>query len=161
MKKVVRVFTDGACSGNPGPGGWATVFSKDNGCKHLSGFEVETTNNRMELLAVIVALRNVVCKKHKYIWEIHSDSAYVVNAIQMGWIYAWYNNGWRTTKGDIIKNRDLWSECYGLLRKVNKEKIAITFVKVKGHNGNPMNEYADKIAVAQSKRARRLLEREA
>ena len=101
---MIRIFTDGACSNNPGPGGWGAVFYKDTKQEIISGHEVETTNNRMELMAIVKALEKI--KKDKYkpgcSFEIYSDSAYVVNAINYGWLSKWSLNNWVTTKGEEI-----------------------------------------------------------
>ena len=115
----VRIFTDGACSENPGPGGWAAVFNTADKCKTISGNEKMTTNNRMELRAVIEAYTKVLSKKPKtdVVYELYSDSAYVVNSINNGWIDKWQQNNWKTTKNDDVKNRDLWEQLAFLRNK--------------------------------------------
>lgn len=139
MKKVV-IYTDGACSGNPGVGGWAAVLSYKNKTKSLNGYEKETTNNRMEMLAVIKALRAL---KESCECEIFSDSQYVVDAINKNWIDSWQANNWRTASKSEVKNIDLWQE---LLTELTKHKV--TFVKVKGHSDIELNERCDKLAKA-------------
>lgn len=152
----VRIFTDGACSKNPGPGGWAAIFNYANECKILGGREEMTTNNRMELKAVIEALRLVVKKERKNCdeYELFSDSAYVVNSINNNWIDKWKENGWKTTKGDDVKNRDLWEEFEELRAKVKSLGICVKIIKIKGHAGNTFNELADKVAKEGSAKAR-------
>lgn len=144
----LRIFTDGACSGNPGPGGWAAVFNLESESKTLSGCEVQTTNNRMELIAVVKAISKVVNLKgngklQKYdSVEIHSDSAYVVNAINNGWLKSWKKNGWKTSANEDVKNKELWKKLDVLLNS----DIDIKLIKVKGHAGIMFNEMADKEA---------------
>lgn len=143
----VRIYTDGACSENPGPGGWASVWICDDNIKVKSGCNPKTTNNQMELTAVVVSLRRIVsnhCKGDTY--EVYSDSAYVVNSINNNWIDRWRLNGWKTSKGDDVKNVELWMECLKLLSQIRQMGIKITFIKVKGHSGDTLNEYADEIA---------------
>lgn len=155
---MIRIFTDGACSNNPGPGGWGAVFYKDTKQEVISGHEVETTNNRMELMAIVKALAKI--KKDKYkpgcSFEIYSDSAYVVNAINYGWLSKWSLNNWVTTKGEEIKNQDLWKR-YLLLNSylVCQRKLHIKVIKIKGHNNNAFNDHVDEIAKAEVKLARR------
>lgn len=151
----VRIFTDGACSENPGPGGWAAVFNTESKCYYISGNEIETTNNRMELKAVIEAFRNILEKaKVTNKFEIFSDSAYVVNAINNHWIEVWQKNNWKTTKGDDVKNRDLWEEFSKVRKEVLKRGINVTIIKIKGHAGNSFNELVDKIAREESMKAK-------
>ena len=158
----VRIYTDGACSENPGPGGWASVWVSDNNIKVISGRNQKTTNNQMELTAVVVSLRRVMnflttsfnpWMSKEY--EIYSDSAYVVNSINNNWIERWRLNGWKTSKGDAIKNVELWMECLKLLSKIKQMGIKITFIKVKGHSGDTLNEYADEIAKKEVLNARK------
>lgn len=147
----VRVFTDGACSGNPGPGGWALTFLSDTGCMNMSGGEKVTTNNRMELLAVVNAMREIErVNDKKTSYEIFSDSAYVVNAINQKWIEKWLMSSWKTAKGDEVKNRDLWEEFIRLRKRIREAKIEVILTKVKGHAGNAFNEHVDKIARNES-----------
>ena len=152
----VRIFTDGACSENPGPGGWAAVFNTADECKTISGNEKVTTNNRMELKAVIEAFKNVLSNKRqsndKY--ELFSDSAYVVNSINNNWIDKWQSNSWKTTKGDDVKNRDLWEEFSVLRDKAHFLGINIKIIKIKGHAGNTFNELVDKLAKEESMKAK-------
>lgn len=144
---VVRIFTDGACSGNPGPGGWAAVFDNNGKTYILKGNECNTTNNRMELLSVVKALSKILkCGKQSNHYIILSDSAYVVNSINNDWVSNWSMCGWKTGKGEEVKNQDLWSEYLELTGQLLQRGLLVTFVKIKGHAGDPMNEYADKIA---------------
>ena len=135
----IKIFTDGACLGNPGPGGWGAIL-RDNGKETvLSGGTVHTTNNRMELTAVIEALRNVEGSNKEI--KITTDSAYVVNAIKQGWLNTWRSRGWRLKTGGKAKNDDLWNELWFLLKKHKVE-----FQWVKGHAGHPENERCDALA---------------
>ena len=149
----VRIFTDGACSENPGPGGWAAVFNTASKCKTISGNEQTTTNNRMELRAVIEAFRTILEKskpENKNEYEIYSDSAYVVNTINNNWLEAWKKNDWQTTKNEDVKNRDLWEEFSKLRDEITTLGICITLNKIKGHSGNIFNELVDKLAKEES-----------
>lgn len=138
----VRVFTDGACSENPGPGGWSAVFAMNDKVKVISGNAVETTNNRMELYSVIKAIAYAVKNRFDEL-VIHSDSSYVVNAINSNWLGVWKKKGWVNAKKEEVKNKDLWQ----ILDKSLQEcDMKIVFVKVKGHNGNTFNEIADRRA---------------
>lgn len=142
----LRIFTDGACSGNPGPGGWAVLFLHPEGRKVISGCSLETTNNRMELLAVAKALfYGLEDFKYDNI-EIHSDSAYVINALTKNWLTRWQLNGWKTSKGEDVKNYDLWKRLLSYMSMAEEAGIVIKFVKVKGHDGNCFNELVDKEA---------------
>lgn len=155
-----RIFTDGACSENPGPGGWAAIINLKEGYNILKGHEFDATNNRMELMAVVKALSKIMKEpidgfnKEKDKVEIHSDSAYVVNAINDKWTVKWKLNGWKTTKGKDVKNKELWEELMSLLMAFKSDGIKISFVKVKGHNGNALNEIADEIAKSQVEEAK-------
>lgn len=151
----VRIFTDGACSGNPGPGGWAAVFVTGDKQRILKGGESQTTNNRMELTAVVESLKKIkgLRKARGQEYVISSDSAYVINAIKQNWLQRWAANGWKTSKGDEVKNSDLWNECHELIESLSEKGIRISYCKVKGHAGNPLNEYADQIARAESVKA--------
>ena len=142
--QVLKIYTDGACRGNPGPGGWAAVLLYGNTRKEISGFVADTTNNRMELLSVIEGLKTV--KKQCDI-EIYSDSAYVVNAINNGWIASWQKNGWKTADKKDVKNQDLWMELITL-----NTQHSPTYIKVKGHSDDVNNNRADELAVAASKK---------
>jgi len=150
----VRIFTDGACLENPGPGGWAAVFNTANKCSTISGNEKTTTNNRMELKAVIEAFKRVLIKNKNAEYELYSDSAYVVNSINNGWIDKWQQNNWKTTKNDDVKNRDLWEEFAYLKNKVESLGIYIQIIKIKGHAGNTFNELVDKLAKEESFKAK-------
>lgn len=136
--KEVTIYTDGACSGNPGPGGWGAVLIYGKHRKELSGGEKRTTNNRMELAAVIEALRAL---KEPCRVTVHSDSAYVVNAFRLGWIDGWRKNGWKNSKGEPVENRDLWQT---LLREMERHRVQ--YVKVKGHSDDEWNNRCDQLA---------------
>jgi ribonuclease HI len=140
----ITIYTDGACSGNPGPGGWGAILMMGNVRKEISGGSENTTNNIMELSAVIEALKLLKrpCKVN-----VFSDSAYVVNAFNQKWIYGWIKKNWRTAGGDSVKNKELWQELYSLT-KVHD----VTFNKVKGHADNEFNNRCDEMAVAESKK---------
>ncbi len=140
----VTIYTDGACSGNPGPGGWASILMAGGVKKELSGGERDTTNNRMELMAVIEGLRALKrpCKV-----EIYSDSAYVVNAFSQDWIGKWVRNGWKNSAKAEVANSDLWKE---LIELTSVHKV--TFHKVKGHADNEFNNRCDELAVAEWKK---------
>ena len=142
----IAIYTDGACSGNPGAGGWACVLMYKGNKKELSGFEAETTNNRMELLAVIRGLE-ALKRPIKDAVEVFSDSAYVVNANVNGWLCGWRANGWRTADKKDVKNRDLW-EKLDELNAIIKPK----YIKVKGHSDNEFNNRCDELAVAAIKK---------
>lgn len=152
----VRIYTDGACSENPGPGGWASVWVSDNNIKVNSGCNPKTTNNQMELTAVVVSLRRISSSNKSQEYEIYSDSAYVVNSINNNWIDRWRLNGWKTSKGDDVKNVELWIECLKLLSQIKRMGINITFIKVKGHSGDTLNEYADEVAKKEVLNARKV-----
>ena len=137
MKKVT-IYTDGACSCNPGPGGWGAVLMFGNRQKEISGFENNTTNNRMEMLAVINALKML---KEPCEVDLYSDSAYVVNSFQQGWIDDWQKNNWRTSGRKEVKNIPLWQE---LIQLCQTHKII--WHKVKGHADNEFNNLCDKLA---------------
>ena len=137
MEKVT-IYTDGACSGNPGPGGWGTILMYKDSKKELSGASKETTNNIMELTAVVEGLKKL---KYPCEVELYSDSAYVVNAFNQGWIYNWIKKNWKTADGKEVKNKELWQELYELTKIHN-----VTFIKVKGHSDNEYNNRCDEIA---------------
>ncbi len=142
--KTVEIYTDGACSGNPGPGGYCAILIYGEFEKVVSGCEIETTNNRMELLAVIKGLE---CLKEKCNVNLYSDSQYVIEAFNQEWIFAWEQNGWRTAGKKQVKNIDLWQK---LLEQYRTHKI--NFIKVKGHADNEYNNRCDKIAVEEYKK---------
>ncbi len=152
----VRIYTDGACSENPGPGGWAAVFNTENKCFTITGNEIETTNNRMELRAVIEAFKKIAKTKSNNEFEIFCDSAYVVNAINNHWIEVWQRKNWKTTKGDDVKNKDLWEEFSAIKNEVCSKGICVTLVKIKGHAGNTFNEMVDKLAKEESMKAKEM-----
>lgn len=137
MKKVT-VYTDGACSGNPGPGGWGAILMYNENKKEISGAEKETTNNIMEITAVLEALKIL---KEECEVKIYSDSAYVVNAFNQGWIYNWRKNNWKTANKEPVKNKELWEKLYELTQKHKVE-----FIKVKGHSDNEYNNRCDELA---------------
>lgn len=139
----ILIYTDGACSGNPGKGGWGAILIAGDVKKEISGNEKETTNNRMELTAPIEALKLV---KRPCKIKLYSDSAYLVNAFSNGWIYNWQKNGWKTADKKDVKNRDLWEEIYKFT-KIHK----IEWIKVKGHSDNEYNNRCDRLAVAAIK----------
>ena len=139
--KIVEIFTDGACSGNPGPGGWASILRCDGVEKELSGGEKDTTNNRMELTAVIKALEAL---KYPCKVKLTTDSKYVCDAINQKWVYGWRDNGWRKKDKKPALNSDLWQNLLELL-----EIHSVEFLWVKGHNDHPENERCDKLAVAE------------
>ena len=139
MKKV-EIYTDGACRNNPGRGGWGAILVYAGIEKELSGGERLTTNNRMELSAVIAALSalKVECEV-----TLTTDSQYVVNAIEKGWLDSWRSNGWRKSDKSPVQNVDLWEQLITLL-----DKHKVSFVWVKGHNGHPYNERCDVLATS-------------
>lgn len=136
MKKVT-IYTDGACSGNPGKGGWGAVLIYGEHIKEISGYAVETTNNQMELTAPIMALRSL---KQTVEVVIYTDSTYVKNGIEQ-WIFGWQKNGWKTANKKPVKNSELWQQ---LLSETKRHKI--TWQWVKGHSGDKYNEIADRLA---------------
>lgn len=138
--KEVTIYTDGACSGNPGPGGWAAILFYGEHRKELSGGEEETTNQRMELKAAIEGLQALKepCKV-----KLYSDSAYLVNCFQQGWYKSWQKNGWKNSKGKPVENKDLWERLLDL-----NEQHQVEFIKVKGHADDPWNNRCDQLAVA-------------
>lgn len=142
--KQVEIYTDGACQGNPGPGGWGAVLRYQGKEKEISGGDPNTTNNRMELMAVISALEllNQPCAV-----TLYSDSQYVCNALKLGWAEKWKNNGWMRNKKEPALNPDLWEKLLNLA-KVH----TLNVVWVKGHNGHPENERCDRLAVAAAQK---------
>ena len=137
--KTVTIYTDGACSGNPGPGGWAAVLSFGGKTKELSGHMPNTTNNRMELQAVISGLAALKPDSATPV-EVHTDSKYVQQGMQ-SWIHGWKRNGWKTSDKKPVKNADLWQQLDALAQKFD-----ISWHWVKGHAGHPENERADQLA---------------
>ncbi len=142
--KKVSIYTDGACSGNPGPGGWGTILRYGDIEKELFGGESQTTNNRMELTAVIEGLKAL---KEACEVTLYSDSKYFIDSVEKGWVYAWQKKGWIKSDKKPALNVDLWEEILILLKKHK-----ITLIWVKGHAGHPENERCDKLAVMQSEK---------
>jgi ribonuclease HI len=139
--KEVTIYTDGACSGNPGPGGWAAILLYNGTEKELTGYASETTNNRMELQAAVEGLKalKVACNV-----KLYSDSAYLVNCFKQKWYKNWVLNGWRNSKNQPVENQDLWKEILSLM-----ETHQVEYIKVKGHADNPYNNRCDELARAQ------------
>lgn len=142
--KEVTIYTDGACSGNPGPGGWGAILIFQGKQKEISGGAKNTTNNIMEMTAVIEALKML---KEECIVKIYSDSAYVVNAFNENWIEGWIAKGWQNSKKEPVKNKELWQE---LISLTNKHKV--TFIKVKGHSTDELNNRCDFLATSAVKK---------
>lgn len=142
--KEVTIFTDGACSGNPGPGGWGTILDYNGRRKELSGGEKQTTNNRMELTAVIEGLKAL---KEKCKVTVITDSKYVSDGINLGWARGWKANNWRKKDKKPALNPELWDE---LLTLIDSHVVTIKWIK--GHAGHPENERCDRLAVAQSQK---------
>lgn len=138
MEKIVEIYTDGACSGNPGPGGWAAILKYKDNEKQISGGLKDTTNNVMEITAVIEGLRML---KFPCEVNLYSDSAYVVNCFNQKWIEGWQKNNWKNSKKEEVKNKELWMELLELT-KIHK----VNFIKVKGHSDNEYNNQCDKLA---------------
>lgn len=136
--KEVEIYTDGACSGNPGPGGWGAILFYGGHRKELSGGEKHTTNNRMELVAAIESLGMLKepCKV-----KLYSDSAYLVNCFKQGWFRGWIRNGWKNAKGQPVENQDLWKRLLQLM-----ETHRVEYIKVKGHSDNEFNNHCDFLA---------------
>ena len=141
--KEITIYTDGACSGNPGPGGWGAVLIFQGNQKEISGGAKDTTNNIMEMTAVIEALKLL---KEPCIVNLQSDSAYVVNAFNEHWIEGWLAKGWVNSKKEPVKNKELWLE---LIELTNKHKVK--FIKVKGHSTNELNNRCDYLATTAAK----------
>lgn len=137
MEKVV-IYTDGACSGNPGPGGWGTILMYKDTAKEISGYMKNTTNNIMEITAVIEGLKML---KYKCNVEIYSDSSYVVNAFNNHWIEGWIKKNWVNSSKEPVKNKELWQELYNLTKQHE-----VKFIKVKGHSDNEYNNRCDELA---------------
>lgn len=133
----IEIYTDGACSGNPGPGGWGAILMSGSHRKELSGGEAETTNNRMEIFAAIAALEQL---KKPSLVDLHTDSAYLRNGITQ-WIHGWKRNGWRTADKKPVKNAELWQRL-----EAAAQRHDMTWHWVKGHAGHPLNERADELA---------------
>lgn len=137
MKKVT-LYTDGACSGNPGNGGWGCVLMYNGFKREMSGFEAETTNNRMELTAVIMGLKAI---KEPCEVDVYSDSQYVIDAFKKNWLTSWIKNGWKTSTKSPVKNIDLWQI---LIDEAARHRV--TWMKVKGHSDNEFNNRCDELA---------------
>jgi ribonuclease HI len=142
MKKV-SIYTDGACSGNPGPGGWCAILVYGAHEKEISGSEDDTTNNRMELLAAIEGLKLL---KEKCDIDLYSDSSYLVNAFNQGWLDKWISNGWRKTDKTPVRNVESWKALYEL-----NTRHKINWIKIKGHSDNEYNNRCDRSAVGRIK----------
>ena len=143
-KKTVKLYTDGSCSGNPGPGGWGAILIYKGVEKELSGGEENTTNNRMELTGLIKGLEAL---KVPCIVEVYTDSKYIVDAIQKGWLSKWRENNWQRTKKESVANVDLWECVLKLLEGHEAE-----FIWVKGHDTNEYNNRCDRLATDQTKK---------
>lgn len=141
----VAIYTDGACSGNPGPGGWAAILVDGDTEREISGAEAWTTNQRMEMTGVLQGLRALAPGRAA---DVYSDSAYVVNGFRDKWYVRWRENGWKNTQKKPVENRDLWE---ALLTEVESRDVA--WHKVAGHSGHPLNDRADRLAVAAIRRA--------
>ncbi|MEX0906042.1 MAG: ribonuclease HI [Balneolaceae bacterium] len=142
----VKLYTDGACSGNPGPGGWGALLIWNGKEKEISGGEPHTTNNRMEMKAVIEGLRslNKPCRV-----KIHSDSALIINAFTKGWIRNWQRKNWRKADKKPVENKELWEE---IVKEMARHRVE--WIKVKGHSNNRLNNRVDELAVRESKKFR-------
>lgn len=153
---LVRLYTDGACSKNPGPGGWAVICCMPDETVELHDGKRDTTNNEMELTAINKALWKVASMVSQGeapkldTFEILSDSAYVVNAINGGWIQKWQRCNWLTSKGDPVKNRQLWESVVVVMRQLKAMKVNVKFTKVRGHSNNAFNDRADQLARSES-----------
>ena len=143
--KHVDIYTDGACKFNPGPGGFAAILVYNGREKEVSGGEKSTTNNRMELLAAINGLKML---RESCEVTLYSDSKYLIDSVEKGWVYSWQKNGWRKADKSPALNPDLWQELLGLL-----DMHTVNFVWVKGHNGHEYNERCDRLAVAGAEAA--------
>ena len=142
--KNIILYTDGACSGNPGPGGWGAVLCYKGIKKEISGFNPDTTNNRMELTAVIQGL---LALKERCMVCVYTDSSYVLNAFEKGWIIAWQRNGWKTSSKKPVENQDLWKTLINL----TKDHV-VKFYKVKGHSDDDLNNRCDELATGEIKK---------
>mgnify|MGYP002560086346 FL=1 len=142
--KAIEIYTDGACSGNPGPGGWGVVLLYQGNKKELAGYQPETTNNRMELFA---AIQGLAALREPCEVTLYSDSSYLINAFEKHWLDNWQRNGWKTSSKSPVENQDLWKL---LLLHVKNHRVR--FVKVKGHSDNAYNNRCDELAVAESRK---------
>lgn len=149
--KLIIVYTDGACSDNPGgPGGWAATLNYEDRYDVISGHEVSTTNNRMEITAATEAIKYLVNKGYKKI-IINSDSAYVINGVNKGWIHEWAKQNWKTKQGNELANSDLWCVLY---EYYTRKDVSIKFNKVTAHSGHTFNEIADEEAKKEVEHAK-------
>ncbi len=142
--KSVTIYTDGACSGNPGPGGWGAILEFKGIRKEISGYDPCTTNNIMELTAALESLKRLkepcqVC--------LYSDSAYLIRGFNDGWIYNWQKNSWLNSKKEPVANKELWQELI-----LQNERHQITWIKVKGHSDNQLNNRCDELATGEIKK---------
>ena len=144
--KAIEIYTDGACSGNPGPGGWGVVLLYQGNKKELAGYQPETTNNRMELFA---AIQGLAALREPCEVTLYSDSSYLINAFEKHWLDNWQRNGWKTSSKSPGENQDLWKL---LLLHVKNHRVR--FVKVKGHSDNAYNNRCDEMAVAAIRNGR-------
>ena len=144
--KQVTIYTDGACSGNPGPGGWGAILIYREQRLELSGYEARTTNNRMELLAPIQALSRL---KEPCSVKVYSDSAYLVNAFRQHWLENWVRRNWLKSDKKPVENKDLWKQILAFT-----QQHQIEWIKVKGHADNPLNNRCDELATGEIKRHR-------
>ena len=144
--KEIDIYTDGACSGNPGPGGWGVVLLYQGNKKELSGYQPDTTNNRMELFAAIQGLSAL---KESCIVNLYSDSSYLINAFEKGWLDNWQRNGWKTSTKSPVENQDLWK-----LLLMHTHRHEVHFIKVKGHSTNDFNNRCDELATGAIKNGR-------
>ncbi len=152
MKKSVTLYTDGACSGNPGLGGYGGILIYGDVKREYSGSEMDTTNNRMELFAVIDGLKRL---KYPCKVDVYSDSAYTVNAFLNGWLDSWRANGWKKADNKPVLNTDLWEELYALTKTHD-----VTFHKVAGHADNALNNRCDELARSAIAELRKTLPKE-
>ncbi|MEG1887582.1 MAG: ribonuclease HI [Oscillospiraceae bacterium] len=143
-RKLIEIYTDGACSGNPGPGGWGAVLKYKSTEKQISGGEKQTTNNRMEMTACIMSLSAL---KEPCDVRLTTDSKYIVDAVEKGWAVSWQKNGWRKSDKRPALNCDLWEKLLELIKYHNVE-----FCWIKGHNGHRENEICDDLAVRETKK---------
>ena len=144
--KAIEIYTDGACSGNPGPGGWGVVLLYQGNKKELAGYQPETTNNRMELFA---AIQGLAALREPCEVTLYSDSSYLINAFEKHWLDNWQRNGWKTSSKSPVENQDLWK-----LLLLHAKNHRVRFVKVKGHSDNAYNNRCDEMAVAAIRNGR-------
>ena len=153
--QIVNIYTDGACSGNQNEtniGGWGAVLEYGQHKKELYGGQINTTNNRMEMTALLSALRAM--KREGLTIRVFSDSSYLMDCFRQRWYLGWQKNNWKTTKNEDVKNRDLWQELADLKNALMVHGFYIRIIKIKGHTGNTFNELVDKIAKKESLKAK-------